>query len=175
MTQAQVISLSGISDTDDQAHDRGNHRVNGKRPSPRTIRLAGAGTAAAALLAGFAAVAGAGLSSSTSSASEYQYGPGSHQYGHKVTICHHTHSSKHPLVTITVGAPAAAHHLKHGDTLGACPAATPPAGANKHDRHGKSDQHGNGNQNGNTGNDNGGNDNAGHGSGHGNNGHGHGK
>ena len=80
--------------------------MNGKRPSPRTIRLASAGTAAAALVAAFAAVAGAGLSSTSSSASEYQYGPGSHQYGQKVTLCHHTHSKKHPTVTITVGAPA---------------------------------------------------------------------
>ena len=131
--------------------------MNGKRPSPRTIRVASAGTAAAALLAAFATVAGAGLSSTSSSASEYQYGPGSHQYGQKVTLCHHTHSKKHPWVTITVGAPAVKAHLRHGDTLGACPAVVPPANANGHhgkkgdddsstsDTHGKSDKHGNGN------------------------------
>jgi hypothetical protein len=149
--------------------------VNGKRPSPRTIRLASAGTATAVVLAAFAAVAGAGLSSNSSSASEYQYGPGSHQYGQKVTLCHHTHSKKHPAVTITVGAPAVAAHLKKGDTVGACPAVvTPPHGNNGSDdsstpdKHGKSDKHGNGNQGGN--NDNG----DGHGN-NGNNGHGHGK
>ena len=111
--------------------------MNGKRPSPRTIRLASAGTAAAALVAAFAAVAGAGLSSTSSSASEYEYGPGSHQYGQKVTLCHHTHSKKHPWVTITVGAAGAAAHLKHhdGDTLGACPAVVPAVNAKKH--HGK--------------------------------------
>ena len=109
--------------------------MNGKRPSPRTIRLASAGTAAAALLAAFAAVAGAGLQSTSSSASEYEYGPGSHQYGQKVTLCHHTHSKKHPWVTITVGAPAVKAHLKHGDVLGACPAVVPAVNANKHHGH----------------------------------------
>ena len=148
--------------------------MNGKRPSPRTIRLASAGTATAAVLAAFAAVAGAGLSSNSSSASEYQYGPGSHQYWQKVTLCHHTHSKKHPAVTITVGAPAVAAHLKKGDTVGACPAVVTPHGNNGSDdsstpdKHGKSDKHGNGNQGGN--NDNG----DVHGN-NGNNGHGHGK
>ncbi len=125
------------------------------------MRLASAGTAAAALVAAFAAVAGAGLSSTSSSASEYQYGPGGNQYGtQKVTLCHHTHSKKHPTVTITVGAPAVQAHLKHGDTPGACPLVAPAANA-KH--HGK----------GNTGNNSSGtNGNSGT---HGNNGHGHGK
>ncbi len=154
--------------------------MNGKRPSPRTIRLASAGTAAAALVAAFAAVAGAGLSSTSSSASEYQYGPGSHQYGQKVTLCHHTHSKKHPWVTITVGAPAVKAHLKHGDVLGACPLVAPTVNAKKH--HGKgndkgqsgdhsssSDTHANGNAN------KSGDDNSQGNSGHSNNGHGHGK
>jgi hypothetical protein len=143
--------------------------VNAKRPSPRTIRVASAGTAAAALLAAFAAVAGAGLSSTSSSASEYEYGPGGHQYGkQKVTLCHHTHSKKHPTVTITVGAPAVKAHLKHGDTVGACPAVVPATNTKKQhgkgksadhssasDTHGKPADPGNGNQ-----------------GGHGNNGHG---
>jgi len=147
--------------------------VNAKRPSPRTIRLASAGTAAAALLAAFAAVAGAGLSSTSSSSSEYQYGPGGHQYGQKVTLCHHTHSKKHPTVTITVGAPAVKAHLKHGDVLGACPAVVPAVNAKKHHGNGKgknkaSDNsstpatHGNSDKHGNQGGNNG----------HGNNGHG---
>jgi hypothetical protein len=150
--------------------------VNGKRPSPRTIRLASAGTAAAALLAAFAAVAGAGLQSTSSSASEYEYGPGSHQYGQKVTLCHHTHSKKHPTVTITVGAAAVKAHLTHGDSTGACPLVVPATNAKKHHGNGNgkdkgkagdhsstSDKHGSNNQ----GDDNG------HGNnGHGNNGHG---
>lgn len=39
---------------------------------------------------------------------------------HKVTICHHTHSEQNPTVTIEVDKHAVKHHLKHGDTLGAC-------------------------------------------------------
>ena len=139
--------------------------MNGKRPSPRTIRLASAGTAAAALVAAFAAVAGAGLSSTSSSATEYQYGPGSHQYGQKVTLCHHTHSKKHPWVTITVGAPAVKAHLKHGDTVGACPTVVPATNAKKH--------HGNGKGEGNSQGDDNSQGNSDHGNnGHGNNGHG---
>jgi hypothetical protein len=38
----------------------------------------------------------------------------------KQTICHRTHSKKHPTVTITVSSSAVPAHLKHGDTLGAC-------------------------------------------------------
>jgi hypothetical protein len=42
----------------------------------------------------------------------------------KVTICHHTHSKKNPGVTITVNVHAWKAHQRHGDTVGACPAAT---------------------------------------------------
>jgi hypothetical protein len=38
----------------------------------------------------------------------------------KQTICHRTHSKKHPFVIITVSSNAVPAHLKHGDTLGAC-------------------------------------------------------
>ena len=49
------------------------------------------------------------------SGAQYQYGPSGKQYGKtKVTLCH---KGK----TITVGAPAAKAHVRHGDTLGACP------------------------------------------------------
>jgi hypothetical protein len=49
-------------------------------------------------------------------------GPGSpaaDQYGRTV-ICHHTHSKKHPQVTITIAQSAWKAHQRHGDTLGAC-------------------------------------------------------
>jgi hypothetical protein len=49
------------------------------------------------------------------STAQYQYGPSGKQYGKtKVTLCH---KGK----TITVGAPAAKAHMRHGDTLGRCP------------------------------------------------------
>ena len=49
------------------------------------------------------------------SPAQKQYGPAGHQYGKtKVTLCH---KGK----TITVGAPAAKAHLRHGDKLGRCP------------------------------------------------------
>lgn len=74
-------------------------------------------TAVGALVA-LAIMAGASWSATgSSSASQYQY-------GHKVTICHHTHSKKHPQVTITVDQHAVKAHLKHGDTLGACTSTT---------------------------------------------------
>jgi hypothetical protein len=49
------------------------------------------------------------------STAQYQYGPSGKQYGKtKVTLCH---KGK----TITVGAPAAKAHVRHGDKLGPCP------------------------------------------------------
>jgi len=49
-------------------------------------------------------------------AAQKQYGPAGHQYGKtKVTLCHKGKK------TITVGAPAARAHLRHGDKLGRCP------------------------------------------------------
>lgn len=54
---------------------------------------------------------------------------------HKVTICHHTGSQKHPFHPITVDEHAVPAHTGHGDTVGPCPATTPstaPAG-----KHGK--------------------------------------
>jgi hypothetical protein len=79
------------------------------------------------LVAALAVLAGAGWSAN---ASQYQYGT-------KVTICHHTHSQKHPQVTITVGAPAVKAHLKHGDTLGACSASPTNAAVTQGKGHGK--------------------------------------
>jgi hypothetical protein len=43
---------------------------------------------------------------------------------HKVTICHHTGSKKHPFHPITVDEHALAAHTGHGDTVGPCPTAT---------------------------------------------------
>jgi hypothetical protein len=91
---------------------------------------------------------GPALANSVSAASQYEYsGSSQYQYNGKVTICHRTHSKKHPWVQIQVGAPAAKAHLKHGDVLGACPAVAPPTQAGGGDN-GKSGDHGNGHGNG---------------------------
>ena len=43
-------------------------------------------------------------------------GPSAAQYQYKVTICHHTHSAKHPWVQIRISNRAVAAHLvRHGD------------------------------------------------------------
>src|SRR5436853_5257307 len=66
------------------------------------------------------------LAKTASAVSEYGHGhSGSSEYQYKVTICHRTHSKKHPFVQISVGAPAAKAHLRHGDTMGNCPAVVP--------------------------------------------------
>jgi hypothetical protein len=66
----------------------------------------------------------------------------------RVTICHHTHSKKHPFRTITVSSQAVPAHLKHGDTLGACngqpPANTVNTGTTTTATTETDDDHGNG-------------------------------
>ena len=89
---------------------------------------------------------GPALAKSAASASQYEYGGSSqYQYKGKVTICHHTHSKKHPWVQITVGAAAVKAHLKHHDTLGPCPTTSPTSGTKSHGKSGdkgKSGDHG---------------------------------
>jgi hypothetical protein len=43
---------------------------------------------------------------------------------HRVTICHHTGSKKHPFHPISVDEHALSAHTGHGDTVGPCPATT---------------------------------------------------
>jgi hypothetical protein len=83
------------------------------------LRLAAAAILSGGLLVPLAVFGGTGLAQS-SSAAQYQY---------KITICHHTHSKKHPMHTIRVSVRAWQAHQKHGDTLGACPAPIKPSKA----------------------------------------------
>ena len=84
------------------------------------------------------AVALAGLSFAAGGSPTAAKNPARAQYGQpKVTICHHTHSKKHPSHTIRVGAPAVKAHLKHGDTLGPCPTVAPTTNSSGKS-HGKS-------------------------------------
>ena len=56
-----------------------------------------------------------GKPAAAATAAKKQYGPSGKQYGKtKVTLCHKGKK------TITVGAPAAKAHLRHGDKLGRC-------------------------------------------------------
>jgi hypothetical protein len=136
-------------------------------PSSRAARLRGTVAVVATLgaLAALGVLAGASWSA-TGSSSSHQY-----QYGTKVTICHHTHSKKNPQVTITVSQNAVKAHLKHGDTLGACPPRTKTKGkpgttTTTTTTTTSTTSHGNGHGNG---------GNGGNGNGNGNgNGHGHG-
>jgi hypothetical protein len=96
-----------------------------KRDAP-PVSLAKKITASAVVIVGLtslALLAGAGLASTGSSSSA------AYQYGKKVTICHRTHSKKHPFVTITVAQAALKAHLKHGDTIGSC--SSPNSAASK--------------------------------------------
>jgi len=101
----------------------------------------------AVTLVPLAVFGGVGFAKGNASASEYQYGPSGGQYG-KVTICHHTHSRKHPYVKITISMQAWLHgHSHHGDVQavnGTCPTAPPAANSNT-TTHGNSANHGNGN------------------------------
>jgi len=55
---------------------------------------------------------------------------GAAQYQYKVTICHHTGSTKHPYHLITISNRAVAAHLRHGDLTPPCP--PPPAVVKDH-------------------------------------------
>jgi hypothetical protein len=97
-----------------------NRRDDARRP--RRMRLAAAAVVSAGLLVPLAAF---GASSNGQSPSAAQY---------KITICHHTHSKKHPTVTISISNKAWPAHQRHGDTLGAC-------AASSKSNHGKSGSH----------------------------------
>ena len=97
------------------------------------------------------------LARTGASASEYEYSS-SAQYQYKITICHLTHSWKHPAHTIRVSVRAWPAHERHGDHLGACDGTELPLS-----------KHNNGKGHGHDASSN-----ADHGKSHGNNGHDHG-
>ena len=93
---------------------------------PRSWKPFAALALSAALFVPLMLFGGSAFAKTGSAAWEYQYSPSSSQYQYGGgTICHHTHSWKHPFVQITIGAPGVLAHLRHGDTLGPCPA--PPS------------------------------------------------
>jgi hypothetical protein len=81
------------------------------------FRLALGTAISVALLVPLAVFGGTGFAQGTSAAAG--------QY--KITICHHTKSKKHPFHTIKISIKAWPAHERHGDTMGACPAAATKA------------------------------------------------
>src|SRR5437763_15954384 len=63
------------------------------------------------------------------------------QYPKKVTVCHRTHSKKHPWVKIRISRHALKAHLRHGDFMvdetHPCPPATAASAKKKHPGRGK--------------------------------------
>ena len=106
------------------------------------VVLAGAATLVTAAALASAGLAGLrALDLGPAAASQYP--------GKKVTVCHRTHSKKHPWVKIRISRHALKAHLRHGDFVAdanhPCPPPNSASAKKKHDKHhGKGKHHGNG-------------------------------
>jgi hypothetical protein len=103
--------------------------------SHRRLRLVVAGTATILTGAALASAALAGLGA-------LNLGPAAaSQYPKKVTVCHRTHSKKHPWVQISISTHALKAHLRHGDFVvdasHPCPPPTAASAKNTNKHHGK--------------------------------------
>jgi hypothetical protein len=112
--------------------------------SHRRLRFAVAATATILVGAALASAALAGIGA-------LSLGPAAaSQYPKKVTVCHRTHSKKHPWVKISISTHALKAHLHHGDFVvdatHPCPPNTPVSigsAKNKNKHHGKHSGKGN--------------------------------
>jgi hypothetical protein len=114
--------------------------------SHRRLRFAVAATATILVGAALASAALAGIGA-------LSLGPAAaSQYPKKVTVCHRTHSKKHPWVKISISTHALKAHLRHGDFVvdatHPCPPNTPVSigsakNKNKNKHHGKHSGKGN--------------------------------
>src|SRR6187200_2523018 len=101
--------------------------------------LAGAATLITAAALASAALAGLrALDLGPAAASQYP--------GKKVTVCHRTHSKKHPWVKIRISTHALKAHLRHGDFVVDADHPCPPPNAlsakKNHDKHHGKGKHG---------------------------------
>jgi hypothetical protein len=96
-------------------------------------RLVGAAVVSGLMLVPLGVFGSSALAHNRPSAAQYQY---------KVTICHRTHSKKHPWHLITISNRAVAAHLRQHDQMPPCPTVLATTG--HHHGHGDdSDHHGN--------------------------------
>lgn len=101
----------------------------------RPARLAGIAVVAVVVGAALASAGFAGLRG-------LDLGPAAaQQYPHKVTLCHHTHSKKHPWVKIRVDRHAVKAHLRHHDFIVDADHPCPPTSASANNKHHKHHKH----------------------------------
>lgn len=98
-------------------------------------KLGAAAALTASLFVPLMILGGPAFARSGAAASEYEYSSAS-EYQYKVTICHKTHSEKHPWEQITISDHALPAHERHGDTLPPC-----PPGTLSGEQHGQSGEH----------------------------------